>query len=133
MGASANLYPNDRLSYCLFWQVDRAHALPPCTPNPKPPASLTPALATCVSERTHTSIWYHWSKNECTCVQEEFCRLGGPASATALLLWCGANEPPAPAAGKDDFHLEARATFVSESVPCRPVCGVLRYCQAELP
>ena len=42
-------------------------------------------------------------------VQEEFYRLGGHVAATALLLWCGANEPPAPAPGKDDFHLEACA------------------------
>jgi len=36
-------------------------------------------------------------------------RLGGHELATALLLWCGAHEPPPPASGKDDLHLEARA------------------------
>jgi len=36
-------------------------------------------------------------------------RLGGHELATALLLWCGAHEPPPPAPGKDDLHLEARA------------------------
>ena len=44
--------------------------------------------------------------------QEEFYKLGGHEAATALLLWCGANEPQAPAPGKDDFHLEARDMYL---------------------
>lgn len=47
--------------------------------------------------------------------QEEFYRLGGHVTATALLLWCGANEPPAPAPGKDDFHLEAGPLVTASS------------------
>lgn len=33
--------------------------------------------------------------------------------ATDLMIWCANNEPPAPAPGKDDFHMETVCTLVN--------------------
>ena len=40
-------------------------------------------------------------------------RRGGHVCAVDLLVWCDAHEPPAPAAGKDDFHMETVCTLVN--------------------
>lgn len=40
-------------------------------------------------------------------------RRGGHICATDLMLWCANNEPPAPAPGKDDFHMETVCTLVN--------------------
>ncbi len=40
-------------------------------------------------------------------------RRGGHIVATDLMIWCANNEPPAPAPGKDDFHMETVCTLVN--------------------
>lgn len=45
--------------------------------------------------------------------QEEFVRRGGHVCAVDLLVWCEGHEPPPPAAGKDDFHMETVCTLVN--------------------
>lgn len=37
----------------------------------------------------------------------------GHICATDLMLWCANNEPPPPAPGKDDFHMETVCTLVN--------------------
>ncbi|BDA48480.1 hypothetical protein COCOBI_12-1590 [Coccomyxa sp. Obi] len=45
--------------------------------------------------------------------RDEFVRRGGHIVATDLMIWCANNEPPAPAPGKDDFHMETVCTLVN--------------------
>lgn len=46
-------------------------------------------------------------------LQDEFVRRAGHIVATDLMIWCANNEPPTPAPGKDDFHMETVCTLVN--------------------
>ena len=46
-------------------------------------------------------------------LQEDFVRRGGHVCAVDLLVWCDGHEPPPPAPGKDDFHMETVCTLVN--------------------
>lgn len=51
--------------------------------------------------------------NPIATLQEDFVRRGGHVCAVDLLVWCDAHEPPPPAPGKDDFHMETVCTLVN--------------------